>query len=98
MKILAIMGSPRKRDSYQITRVFEEKLNALEKVEFKYLFLKEVLDSLEMTARGWGFNVAGNPGVIAPAFQHAPEYRTKVINEIESLFQNLLDSIKNFKQ
>jgi len=42
MKILAIMGSPRKRDSYQITRVVEEKLNALEKVEFKYLFLKEV--------------------------------------------------------
>ena len=98
MKILAIMGSPRKRDSYQITRVFEEKLNALEKVEFKYLFLKEVLDSLEMTARGWGFNVAGNLGVIAPAFQHAPEYRTKVITEIETLSQNLLDVIKTRKR
>ncbi len=186
MKILAIMGSPRKRDSYQITKVFEEKLNAVEKVEFKYLFLKEVnleycrgccvcfakgeefcpakditlkirgemlnsdgvffvspvyghqitalmknfidhfayifhrpcffdkvamvisttggsglkevLDSLEGTARGWGFNVAGNLGVIAPAFQHAPEYRTKVINEIETLSQNLLDSIKTRKR
>ncbi|MCK4826914.1 flavodoxin family protein [bacterium] len=42
MKILSIMGSPRKGDSYKITKIFEEKLSALEKVEFKYLFLGDI--------------------------------------------------------
>ena len=41
MRILVITGSPRKGDSYQIVKLFEEKLNSLEKVEFKYPFLKD---------------------------------------------------------
>jgi len=182
MKILAIMGSPRKGDSYQITKVFEEKLNALEKVEFKYLFLKEVnleycrgccvcmakgedfcpakdttlkireemlnsdgvvfvspvyahqvtalmknfvdhfsyvfhrpcffdkvamvisttggsglkevLSYLEMTARGWGFYVIHKLGVIAPAFQYAPEYRNKLMNEIDEVARKFFEAIK----
>lgn len=182
MKILAIMGSPRKGDSYKITKVFEEKMNASEKVEFKYLFLKEVnleycrgcsvcmakgedfcpakditleirkdmldsdgvffvspvyahqvtalmknfidhfsyifhrpcfldkvamvisttggsglkevLEYLEMTARGWGFNVTGKIGVKAPAFQYVPKYNTEVIKEIEILSKKLITVIK----
>jgi hypothetical protein len=47
-----------------------------------------------MTARGWGFYVAGKLGVRAPAFQYAPKYRTKTIKEIETLSQKLLDAIK----
>uniref|UniRef100_A0A7V1EJ68 NADPH-dependent oxidoreductase n=1 Tax=candidate division WOR-3 bacterium TaxID=2052148 RepID=A0A7V1EJ68_UNCW3 len=173
MKILVTMGSPRKGDSYQITKIFEEKMNALKKVEFKYLFLKEVnleycrgccacmakgedfcpakditlkireemlksdgaffvshvyahqvtalmknfidhfsyifhrpcffdkvaivisttggsglkevLDYLEGTARGWGFNLIGKIGIIASAFEYAPKYRAKMMKEIEVL-------------
>ncbi len=186
MKILAIMGSPRKGDSYQIIKIFEEKMNALEKVEFKYLFLKEidleycrgccvcmakgedfcpakditlnirqemlnsdgvffvspvyahqvtalmknfidhfsyifhrpcffdkvaiiisttggsglkeVLDYLEMTAHGWGFNVTGKLGVKAPAFRYAPKYNAKVIKEIDTLSKILLKAIKTRKR
>lgn len=176
------MGSPRKGDSYKIIKTFEEKLKTLDKVEFEYLFLKElnlgychgccicmakgedfcpakditleirramlasdgvifaspvyahqvtalmknfidhfsyvfhrpcffdksaliisttggsglkeVLDYLGLAARGWGFNVVGKLGVIAPAFQHTPAYRTKVIKEITALSQKLFNAIK----
>ena len=186
MKILSIMGSPRKGDSYKITKIFEEKMNAFEKVEFKYLFLgdinleycqgccicmtkgeefcpskditikirqemldsdavifsspvyahqvtalmknfidhfayifhrpcffdkaalvisttggtglKEVLDYLEMTAQGWGFNVVARLGVVAPAFQYKPKYKTKLIKDIEILSHKLYDAIKTGRQ
>ncbi len=42
MKILAIMGSPRKGDSYEIIRLFEEKMKALGQVQVEYLFLKDL--------------------------------------------------------
>lgn len=42
MKILAIMGSPRKCDSYEIVRLIEEKMKSLGALEFEYLFLKDV--------------------------------------------------------
>ena len=35
MKILAIMGSPRKKDSYGICELFRENLTAIEPVEFE---------------------------------------------------------------
>ncbi len=42
MKILAIIGSPRKQgNSYQVTRRLEEKMTGLGKVEFSYLFLAD---------------------------------------------------------
>lgn len=41
MKILAIMGSPRKGDSFEVVRLIEEKMKALGGVEFEYLFLKD---------------------------------------------------------
>ena len=43
MKILAIMGSPRKKgNTYKLTRKLEEEMKALGKVEFEYLFLQDV--------------------------------------------------------
>jgi multimeric flavodoxin WrbA len=42
MKVLAIMGSPRKGNSYQVTRQFEEKLRSCGEMEFEYLFLKDI--------------------------------------------------------
>ena len=42
MKILAILGSPRKGNSYQITRRLESKLKELGEVEFEYIFLKDI--------------------------------------------------------
>ncbi len=42
MKILAIMGSPRKKDSYGICELFRENLNAIEPVEFEYMFLRDL--------------------------------------------------------
>ncbi|KAF5437595.1 Multimeric flavodoxin WrbA [Candidatus Methanophagaceae archaeon] len=42
MKILAIMGSPRKGDSYKLTQLIETKLKHLGEVELKYILLKEV--------------------------------------------------------
>jgi multimeric flavodoxin WrbA len=42
MKILAIMGSPRKGDSYQVTRRVESRMKALGDVEFEYVFLKDI--------------------------------------------------------
>lgn len=41
MKILAIMGSPRKGDGYKVIRLVEEKMKSLGQVEFEYLFLKD---------------------------------------------------------
>ena len=43
MKILAIMGSPRKKgNTYKLTRKIEEEMKALGKVEFEYLFLQDI--------------------------------------------------------
>lgn len=41
MKILVIMGSPRKGDSYEIVRLIEKKMKVLGSVDFEYLFLKD---------------------------------------------------------
>ena len=42
MKILAIMGSPRKRgNTYKITKKLEENMKKLGNVEFEYLYLKD---------------------------------------------------------
>jgi multimeric flavodoxin WrbA len=42
MKILAIMGSPHKGNSYTITTQIEAKMKTMGEVEFDYLFLKDV--------------------------------------------------------
>ncbi len=43
MKILAIMGSPRKTgNTYKVTRKVEERMKQLGDVEFEYVFLKDV--------------------------------------------------------
>lgn len=42
MKVLAVMGSPRKGDSYKLTQIIEKKLREKGDVEFEYLFLKDV--------------------------------------------------------
>jgi multimeric flavodoxin WrbA len=43
MKILAIMGSPRKiGNTYKVTRKVEERMKQLGDVEFEYIFLKDV--------------------------------------------------------
>jgi multimeric flavodoxin WrbA len=42
MKILAIMGSPRKGDSYSVTRQVERRMRELGPVEFEYVFLKDM--------------------------------------------------------
>ncbi len=41
MKVLVIMGSPRKMDTYRICKAIEEKTNEAEPVQFQYVFLKE---------------------------------------------------------
>jgi multimeric flavodoxin WrbA len=41
MKLLAIIGSPRKKHCYQFTQLFEEEINKIEKVEIEYIFLNE---------------------------------------------------------
>ena len=42
MKVLAIMGSPRKGDSYGVTKQVEAEMQNIGPVEFEYLFLKDV--------------------------------------------------------
>ncbi|HYF84236.1 MAG TPA: NAD(P)H-dependent oxidoreductase [Clostridia bacterium] len=42
MKVLAIIGSPRKGNSYKITQRIEEKLKGLGDIEFNYIFLNEI--------------------------------------------------------
>lgn len=42
MKILVIMGSPRKGESYAVVRKVEEHIQPLGEVEFDYLWLKDV--------------------------------------------------------
>jgi multimeric flavodoxin WrbA len=49
MKVFAIMGSPRKGNSYKITQLLEAKLKNCGAVDFEYLFLK---DSHLETCRG----------------------------------------------
>ncbi len=41
MKVLAIMGSPRKGQTERMMSIFENELTALDKIEFEYLFLRE---------------------------------------------------------
>ena len=42
MKVLVIIGSPRKKgNSYKVTKRLEEKMKELGKIEFSYLFLKD---------------------------------------------------------
>ncbi|PKM94690.1 MAG: flavodoxin family protein [Firmicutes bacterium HGW-Firmicutes-1] len=40
MKVLVLMGSPRKKDGYHICEQMKDQLNQNEKVEFEYVFLK----------------------------------------------------------
>jgi multimeric flavodoxin WrbA len=42
MKILAIMGSPRKGESYKATKLLEERMKTLGEIEFEYLFLRDL--------------------------------------------------------
>ncbi len=42
MKVLAIMGSPRKGDTYHLTQRVEEKMRALGEYEFEYLWLRDL--------------------------------------------------------
>lgn len=41
MKITAVMGSPRKGDSYRITAMIEEQMRKSGEIDFEYLFLKD---------------------------------------------------------
>ena len=43
MKVLTIMGSPRKKgNTYKVTRMVEESMMKVGKVEFEYVFLKDL--------------------------------------------------------
>lgn len=42
MKILAIMGSPRKGETYKALQIFEEKLTKMGDISFEYVFLKDM--------------------------------------------------------
>ena len=42
IKVLAIIGSPRKGNSYQLTQMIEERLKNHKEIEFEYLFLKDL--------------------------------------------------------
>jgi NAD(P)H-dependent FMN reductase len=42
MKVLVIFGSPRKKNSYFVTKALETELKKLGEVEFEYLFLKDI--------------------------------------------------------
>ncbi|MEG3225158.1 MAG: hypothetical protein BME94_06475 [Methanobacteriales archaeon Met13] len=41
MRILVIMGSPRKGNSYKLTQLIEKRLKDKEGIEFEYLFLQK---------------------------------------------------------
>lgn len=43
MKVIVLMGSPRKRDSYNVCKLIEAKLKKSCIVEFKYIFLNDYL-------------------------------------------------------
>lgn len=52
MKVLAVMGSPKKKvNTYELTRKVEENMKQLDTVEFEYVFLKDL--NLE-SCRGCG--------------------------------------------
>lgn len=42
MKILAVMGSPRKGDSYEAAQIIEKRMKTLGGVEFEYLWLRDI--------------------------------------------------------
>lgn len=41
MKITVIMGSPRKKDSYQVCRMIEEQMKKQQEMEFEYIYLTD---------------------------------------------------------
>lgn len=42
MKVLAIIGSPRKKNTFNIVKMFEDEFKKHENIDFQYLFLNEV--------------------------------------------------------
>jgi multimeric flavodoxin WrbA len=44
MKIIVLMGSPRKKDSYNMCKLIEANLSKSCTTEFEYIFLKVSLD------------------------------------------------------
>lgn len=41
MKVIVLMGSPRKKDSYNVCKVIEEKVTKNYPIEFEYIFLRD---------------------------------------------------------
>ncbi|MCK4797921.1 MAG: flavodoxin family protein [Spirochaetes bacterium] len=75
MKVLVIIGSPRKKNTYQIAQLFEKNINEIEKSEFKYIFLNEV--NLEY-CRGCG--VCKNDENLCPIKDDALKIRDEMLN------------------
>ncbi len=42
MKIIVLMGSPRKQDSFSVCKVIEDKINTIHKTEFEYIYLRSM--------------------------------------------------------
>lgn len=42
MKVLVLMGSPRKKDSYNVCKMIEDQINIETNVEFEYLYLRNM--------------------------------------------------------
>jgi multimeric flavodoxin WrbA len=42
MKILAVIGSPRKGNTYKVVQLIEQKMKELGEIDFEYLFLKDI--------------------------------------------------------
>ena len=77
MKVLAIMGSPRKKgNTYKITKKVEEQMKDLGNVEFEYLFLK---DTNLQPCRGC-FVCISNDGNLCPIKDDRTTIEEKIIN------------------
>ena len=99
MKLLAIMGSPRKKgNTYKVTREVEEKMKQLGNVEFEYLFLKDA--DLKMCSGC--FNCVSKGKELCPLKDNRAEIETKMMGSDGIIFatpvycENVSGYMKNF--
>jgi len=99
MKLLAIMGSPKKKgNTYKVTREVEEKMKQLGNVEFEYLFLKDT--DLKMCSGC--FNCVSKGKELCPLKDNRAEIESKMIEADGIIFatpvycENVSGLMKNF--
>ena len=110
MKITAIIGSPRKNgDCFNTIKMLESSFNRISETQVDYVFLKDLdlgfckscllcytkgEQYCQMTAIGWGFDIAGVVGVCGSSLSTDEKYKMDVQSRIDKLVDKICKNKK----